>query len=374
MGTCTDIRSVDALGTLRRVSSRRSGRRSQVLRRRTLVVLAVLVCAAVAVGVAVHGGHGPSGSPPSTTATSAPQHPSAAPRFAVGTLTMTLTEPVAPGGAARSLPTTVRYPAVGSAGAPDRALAVPDTNGGPYPLIVFSEGYDIDPETYAPLLDAWAAAGYVVADPVYPFTAPSAPGGPMRSDIVNHPGDLRFVITSVLEAGSTPGGPLTGMIAAHEVGVIGHSDGGDVSLAVASNSCCRDPRVKAVVVLSGAELAAFGGTYFSPPAVPMLVVQGTNDDMNPPSCSVQLYNQAPQPKYYLSMLGQTHTSAYTQAGAPLTVVATVTVDFLNQYLKQARTAPGALVDAGTVPGLSSLTRAPSVPPDPQPCPDAPGSL
>ena len=285
---------------------------------------------------------------------------------------MTLTEPGS-GGAARSLPTTVRYPAVGSAGAPDRADAVPDRNGGPYPLIVFSEGYGIDPETYAPLLDAWAMAGYVVADPVYPFTAPSSPGGLMRSDIVNHPGDLRFVITSMLEAGAAPDATLTGMIASHEVGVIGHSDGGDVSLAVAANSCCRDSRVKAVVVLSGAELAAFAGTYFSPPAVPLLVVQGTTDDMNPPSCSVQLYNQAPQPKYYLSMAGQTHTSAYTQAGAPLTVVATVTTDFLDQYLKHARAAAGALISAGTVPGLSSLTRAPAVPPDDQPCPDAPGS-
>lgn len=284
---------------------------------------------------------------------------------------MTFTEPAVPGGAARSLPTTIRYPALGSAGSPDLALAVPDRNGGPYPLIVFSEGYDIDPETYAPLLDAWAAAGYVVADPVYPFTAPSSPGGLMRSDIVNHPGDLQFVITSMIEEGATPGSMLAGMVASHEVGVVGHSDGGDVSLAVASNSCCRDIRVKAVVVLSGAELAAFPGVYFSPPAVPMLVVQGTDDDINPPSCSVQLYNQAPQPKYYLSMAGQTHTSAYTQAGEPLSIVATVTNNFLNKYLKNAKVAPGVLVNDGTVPGLSSLTHASSVPPDDQPCPDAP---
>lgn len=100
----------------------------------------------------------------------------------------------------------------------------------------------------------------------------------MRGDIVNHPTDLRFVITSMLDDSGASGDTLTAMIDARRVGVVGHSDGGDVSLAVANNSCCRDSRVKAAVILSGAELAWFPGVYYSQPAVPMLVVQGANDD------------------------------------------------------------------------------------------------
>lgn len=93
--------------------------------------------------------------------------------------------------------------------------------------------------------------------------------------------------------------------------------------------------------------------------------------MNPPSCSVQLYNQAPQPKYYLAMAGQTHTSAYTQAGQPLDVVAKVTTDFLEGYLEGSAVGISALATDGMVAGLASLTNAASVPPDDQPCPDAP---
>jgi dienelactone hydrolase len=361
-------------GTLRLVSSPRSPRRVHVRRRRAVLGAAVVLLAVVGVLVAVVG-HGPSAVPsattrptdlPTTPPTSPPQPP-----FAVGTLTLTLTEPAGPSGAVRTLPTTVRYPAMGAVGSPDQAGAVPDRSGGPYPLVIFSEGYDISPEAYATLLDAWTVAGYVVADPVYPFTAPTSPGGLIRSDIVNHPTDLTFVISSMLGDSAAAGGTLPGMIDSHEVGVIGHSDGGDVSLAAASNTCCRNSLVKAAIILSGAELAWFPGTYYSPPAVPMLAVQGTNDTMNPPSCSVQLYNQAPQPKYYLAMAGQIHTSAYTQAGQPLDVVAKVTTDFLNGYLKGSAAGINALATDGMVAGLASLTNAASVPPDDQPCPDAP---
>ncbi len=94
-----------------------------------------------------------------------------------------------------------------------------------------------------------------------------SPTGSNEADIVNHPVDLRFVIRSLL---GQLGPPLKGLIDRSEVAVIGQSDGGDVSLAVAANSCCRDSAVKAAVILSGAELARFGGSYFStarrPPA------------------------------------------------------------------------------------------------------------
>ena len=39
---------------------------------------------------------------------------------------------------------------------------------------MFSGGYDVSPEQYSILLDAWAAAGFVVADPVYPLTTPAS--------------------------------------------------------------------------------------------------------------------------------------------------------------------------------------------------------
>lgn len=333
-----------------------------------LVVLTVLVATA---------GRGPSATPATTSLppTSGVTVPTVAtvppaPPFAVGTLSLTLTQP---GGSDLNLPTTIFYPTVGTAGTSDQANGTPDKSGGPYPLVIFSEGFDIDPSAYTALLDDWAAAGYVVAEPAYPFTTPTSPGGLVRSNIFYHPAELSLVITSMLQDSARSGSLLTGMINPAEVGVIGHSDGGDVSLAAANDSCCRDNRVKAAVILSGAELAWFPGTYYAGAAVPMLVVQGTNDDINPPSCSIQLYNQAPEPKYFLSLAGQTHTSAYTQAGQPLDVVASATIDFLNAYLKGERKDLGTMSVDGTVSGLASLTSAPSLPVTSglQACPDAP---
>jgi dienelactone hydrolase len=365
------------------VSTRAYSRRSTVRRRRALLgVLAALLAVGVVLAVWGGGSSGPSRPGPTTTSgvtptsitPTTPTTRPTGPPFAVGTITFTLSEPATPGVPARSLPTTVRYPAQGAAGGADQPLASPLHSGGPYPLVVFSEGFAISPESYALLLDAWAAAGYVVADPTYPFTAPTSPGGLVESDIVHHPADLSFVITSLLDDDAARGTTLSGLIDASEVGVIGHSDGGEVSLAAATNTCCRDSRIKAAAILSGAELAAFQGTYVSTSSVPLLVVQGTDDpSYNPPSCSIELYNDAAQPKYYLSMIGQTHTSAYLVAGQPLDVVAQVTIDFLDGYLRHSAEGLSAMTGDGTVPGLATLTSADSLGPPPGSCPVAPSA-
>ena len=292
-------------------------------------------------------------------------------RSAVGIIALHLVEPPSGGVPARSLETMVRYPALGSPGGSIPG-ATPLRAASPYPLVVFSQGFDVAPEAYARLLNSWAAAGYVVADPAYPYTSPNAPGGVIRSDIVHHPADLSFVISALLSANAALSGPLAHLINPSAIGVIGQSDGGDVSLAAVANTCCRDARIKAAVLLSGAELSWFPGTYFATPAVPLLVVQGTADQsMNPVTCSVQLYNAASAPKYYLSMIGQNHFSAYLPAGPAQRVVARVTINFLNAYLRGSSSALQAMKSAGSVAGLARFTEDAPVAPVPGTCPDAP---
>jgi predicted dienelactone hydrolase len=353
-------------------------RRRAAVRRRRLVAAAIVVLAIVTT-IAVVRDLAPASSPPTTTSappttsTSAPSTTTTtfpSPPFAVGFVSFTIVEPSTGGQPARDLPTIVRYPATGAPGGPDVAGATP--RGGPFPLVVFSQGFDISPEAYAGLLNAWAAAGYVVADPAYPYPSPGAPGGVIRADIVHHPNDLSYVITTLLSDSARPGGTLSDLIAPSRIGVIGQSDGGDVSLAAVANTCCRDPRIRAAVILSGAELSWFAGAYFTGPSVPLLVVQGTNDQvMNPVTCSVQLYNQAPEPKYYLSLIGQTHLSAYVPPGPARHEVARVTIDFLNAYLEHSPPARNALASAGNVAGLATITSAPSLAPVAGTCPDAP---
>ncbi len=313
----------------------------------------------------------PSSRPSTTTTVPAPHPP-----YAVGTLSLTVTEAATRGGPARTFPTFVRYPVQaggGAAGAaPDSALRA----AGPFPLVVFSGGFAVSPEEYSSLLDRWVSAGFVVADPVYPFTTPSPTQALDEGDIVRHPGDLSAVITTLLDADANPttgpGSALGGTIDRSRIAAIGHSDGGDVTLAAVADSCCHDPRIGAAVILSGAEYAAFGGTYFTAaPAVPLLVVQGTADDINPPGCSVRLYDRAPAPKYYLSLDGQSHQGPYLEAGVAQDTVQQVVVDFLLGSLEGSRPAQAAMVRDGDVPASSTLTVGTPTGLAAGPCPGAP---
>lgn len=304
----------------------------------------------------------------SETASRPRPRPSSGP-FQVGIVPLPIVEPsgaaasnghTASGAPVRLLPTMVRYPARGTPGPTSVPAAPAASAAGPFPLIVFSQGYDVHAESYAWLLDAWARAGFVVADPTYPFTDPSTPGGVNESDIVNHPADLRFTISALEAQARDPASRLHGLVNPSEVAIIGHSDGGDVSVAVAADSCCSDPRVKAAVILSGAELAAFGGTYFSGRAVPLMVVQGDADTINVPGCSVGIYDQAHPPKYFVDLPGSEHQPPYLDPGALRSHIAQAVVDFLRLSLQHESSRLGALRRAATLPGEMSITTAASL--------------
>lgn len=260
------------------------------------------------------------------------------------------------------LPVTVRFPAAAGAATP---------SGAPFPLIVFSQGFDQPAETYAGLMNAWARAGYVVAAPTYPLTDPTT-AEVNETDIVNHPADLRYVISALTQISRNPGSPLHSVLDPTRIAVSGQSDGGDVSLAVAANSCCQVGKVRAAIILSGAELASFGGTYYAGGSVPLLVAQGSADPINPPGCSAQLYDQAPQPKYYLDIVGAQHLPPYVSPGPVRAGVARLTIAFLNAYLKHGPPGVAALSAAARLPRQEKLTSAPSAPAPPSSyCPGAP---
>ncbi len=362
---------------MRSLSHRRRRARRQRAARVALGSAAVL--ALVVAGLAVthlvgaSAGRHPATTPdpptvPTTTSTTSPAQAQPTPigAFSVGTTSLTTTAPAGTTGPGEAIPVEIWFPAADSRSGP-----VPDHVGGPHPLLVFSQGYDLSVQAYTSLIGDWASAGFVVAAPTYPHTDPADPGGLDEEDIVNHPADLRAVITDVVDAASKPGSPLAGMVDTARIGLVGHSDGGDVSLAVAANTCCRDQRVKAVAVLSGAELASFGGTYFAPPTVPILVVQGSADIVNVPACSTQIYDAAPSPKYYLDLLGAAHEPPYVSPGPVLQIVAQTTTAFFDATLAAQASGIAAMSAAGTVAGTAQLTVGGTAPPATGTCPGAP---
>lgn len=302
----------------------------------------------------------------STATTTTTTVPVVAPdTYTVGTTTLHATDSSVAGQGPRTITVALWYPASAAA-----AGAAP-APGGPFPLLVFSQGFLEKPTAYAVLLQTWASAGFVVAAPTYPHTDPTQ--APTRADLVNHPHDLAAVLAKLDAVAGGGGWVLSGRIATHDVGLVGQSDGGDVSLAAAANNGYEVPNVKAVAILSGAEYAPFGGAYFPPPPTtpPLLVVQGTADTTNPPSCSAQIYNAAPTPKYFLALPGSTHLVPYTSSDAAEAAVAQVTTDFFESTLEGKAAAQRAMATAAATPSVATFTAGGSQPVTGPACPQAP---
>lgn len=258
----------------------------------------------------------------------------------------------------RTLLTYVRYPALGPSGRIDVLDAPAARTDGRFPLVVFGHGFALTPSVYAPMLQSWARAGYVVAAPVFPLENADALGGPDESDLTNQPDDMRFVISRMLAASAAISGPLAGLIDQARVAVAGHSDGGDTALAVAYDHNYRDPRVSAAIILAGAEMPGVERFAFPPGSPPLLAIQGTADTVNPPSSTTAFFSQAQRPKYLLSLPGAEHLPPYSTQQPQLGIVERVTIAFLDGYLKHEPKALQELVPLGSVPRTASMLAQP----------------
>ena len=249
--------------------------------------------------------------------------------------------------APRALPTVVWHPKLPEG-------TVPPAQG--FPLVVFAHGFDVSPLAYAPLLRSWAAAGYVVAAPSFPLTKPGALGGLKEADLANQPADVRFVITKLLATNTAASSTLFGMIDPAEIAVAGHSDGGETAQGVAYGASSLDARVRAAIVMAGAEF--FPERTTSRVSTPLFVAQGTEDVVNPPDHSQQLYVGAQRPKAYLSLIGADHAQPFIGTGRYERITATLTTDFLDRYLKDLPDAvPRLKSDGRSTPSLAKLTLA-----------------
>jgi dienelactone hydrolase len=333
---------------------------------------AVMV-AAGAVAAIILLGHGPQRASSGRVAPPAPRDPhttapasAARPRpqrpFAVGLRTLRVVDASrrvrqADGRVvARTLVTEVRYPALGAPSGGDVRGAPAARTSGPFPLVVFGHGFGLLPSTYTLLLRAWARAGFVVAAPAFPLQRATAPGGPVESDLVNQPADVRFLISALLRDSAAGHGPLLGVLDPHEIAVGGHSDGGSTASALAYDPRERDPRVRAVLLFSGAVIDGASLPRRGSPA--LLAVQGTADAVHAPAGTYVSFAAAHRPKYLLRLLGAGHEDPYTTQLPQRRIVERVAVAFLDRYLRLQPDAERRIRAAAQAPGIASLTAAP----------------
>ena len=108
----------------------------------------------------------------------------------------------------------------------------------------------------------------------FPLSSWNAPGGPTLRDITSQPGDIRFLIDSLL-AGA-PGLLLPAPLDPELIAAIGLSLGGLTTTLVAFHPELRDPRVRAAISIAGPGVL-FAPRFFSFAAVPLLMIAATND-------------------------------------------------------------------------------------------------
>ncbi len=165
----------------------------------------------------------------------------------------------APASAQRSLPVTVWTP-IGS--------------GDALPLVVYSHGFTGSRHEMAYLLEHLAVHGSVVAALDFPLTNGEAPGGPNYLDLARQPGDVRFVIDSLLAG--PEGAAFAGRLDPERIGLAGLSYGGLTTTLLAFHPDEADPRVKAAVSIAGpAEM--FAPRFFASGGPPFLMIAGTED-------------------------------------------------------------------------------------------------
>jgi len=262
-----------------------------------------------------------------------------------------------PAAPTRTLVTTIVYPAQGSSGGAVTTDAAVDESATPYPLVVLSHGLGGNIEFLLPLAEVWASRGYVVALPLFPLTNSATQGGPAGEDVQNQPADVSFVIDEMLAESDSSGRLLSNAVDGERIAASGHSNGGITTYGLVANSCCRDRRIDAAIILSGSSAPFAGGNYDLSDTPPMLVVQGVKDEAVSYNGAVRVYNQLEPLKGFLSLDESDHVSYFIPGDAAFDVFTMATVDFLDVVLR-SDTAALARMPEHEVPGVATMYWAP----------------
>lgn len=201
------------------------------------------------------------------------------------------------------------------------------------PLVVLAHGNNGHPSKFTQLIDAWAGAGYVVA-------APAFPSGSTLADQV---ADMSFVIDKLVAMSEDASSQLAGMVDKRHIGAAGLSLGGGTVYGLVFNTCCRDRRVDAVVLMSSLRTTFDEGKERFP-RVPAMLIAGDADPIS--RVTENVYPRLKPPKWKIVLYGGTHSAPFEDTPDPADqVVRDITTEFWDLYLKSDKTSERAISTA-----------------------------
>jgi predicted dienelactone hydrolase len=252
------------------------------------------------------------------------------------------------GAPTRTLPVDVWYPSA-TAGGPTRDDAVAP---GRWPLVIHSHGFMDNRKGEGYLGEHLASWGYVVAALDYPLSNGGAPGGPTVRDTPNQPGDLSFVIDSLLADPTL--GPA---IDPARIGASGLSLGGLTTLLATFHPRFRDARIKAALAMAP-PACMLTSAFYQTAKVPLMLVHGDDDVLVVPTeNSVRAFERAQDPRELVLLKRGSHTGFSGYASL---------FDQTMHFDRIGCTAIAGSVDVTSFDGLG--TEAEGISADPSVCP------